>query len=221
MVACAGDSGPASRAGTSRPAEGLVEVGGSSFARAWMRPGTDLGGYAIIEIAPPLVAYENAPCRGSSSGLDMQRSERLRPRRMAELRLQLVDAFARELSGIALRGGTGAGEPRTLRVEPAIVGLVVIASGDQPPDDIRYARSTADMTILLDLRDASTGAVVARFAQRSTAETPGIGGPTTLTEVTAGNVVAALRSTFQSWARLLRAEFEAAGHAEALASPAR
>lgn len=206
-LACASRGGPDPKVETGRHAEltadGLVRIRNSGFAHAWVKPGVAFADYDSVALAPLLVAYKRAP-RSHGPPSTIEGNHLLNDEQLTTFKRYFNDAFEKEFA----KGGgyelTVTPSDRTLVVVPAIVDLVVLVSTDTTRIDESFSSSTALMTLLLDLRDARTGEVVARIAERRAARTPGSEGTNSLYRSDFVNTATAFRSTFGNWAGKLR-----------------
>lgn len=189
-------------------ADGLHRLRHAGFENGWLRPDANLAAYDTIVVSPPLIAYARTP-RRNVTDVGMTPNFLLSEVQMGALELQLVEAIGSEFARSAHYGVVETPRPGTLRIDPAIVRLVVRVPTDPAPDrDFVYSTSTAIMTLLLDVRDGETGEILARFADRREARAPGSNGTTTLTWSNPVNDSAALRITFRRWARVLREKLD-------------
>jgi hypothetical protein len=189
-------------------ADGLHRLRHAGFGDGWLRPDADFTSYDNIVVSPPLVAYDRTP-RRNVTDVGMTPNFLLSEEQMASLKRQLVEAIGSEFARSAHYGVVETTGPRTLRVDAAIVRLVVRVPTDPAPDrDFVYSTSVAIMTLVLDVRDGETGEILARFADRREARPPGSNGTTTLTWSNPVNDSAALRITFRRWARVLREKLD-------------
>jgi hypothetical protein len=184
--------------------DGLQPVNISGLDLAYAKPGATLAGYSRVMIAPVSVAFDKsweAKAPGSPYRMSTSEIERIR----SDVAKIVSDAFTKELK----RGGytivTEAG-PETLLVRPAIIGLYVNA-----PDVMRagrsrtYTASAGQMTLVAELIDSETGAVVARVLDRQQArETAPFTISSRVTNTSAAEIAA------QSWARILRTSLDKA-----------
>ena len=96
-------------------------------------------------------------------------------------------------------GNNTATDPTQAPVKDLVVNTPTKAVGR----DRYYTTSTADMTLLMELRDSESGELLARIADRRTARSPHGSG---LNRVYYSNPISnsqAVRSTFKRWATIL------------------
>lgn len=219
-IACARPQWPEVETGPDAEvtSDGLYRVRGSGFANAWLKPDARLASYGTIVLSPPLVAYKRPPkAYGSTDAISDNYP--LSERQMEDFKRYLVEAFRNELDQSAYYRVVDAPEDDTLRIDPAIVDLVVMVPTDNRAGRARvYASTPAVMTILLELRDAASGEVLARFAERRSATAPGQNTTTMLTWSNAVNDSAALRTTFRGWASTLRQRLDRVHEVQSTAS---
>lgn len=186
--------------------DGLRRWPGSGFAEVWVRPGVDLTPYSKILLKPVFVSYKRPPRRMSGS---MTRGNfALNSRQMEIFKSYLTDIFISEFEKSPIYRVVKEPGLDVLEVDPSIIDLVVNAPAQSAGRDRYYATSTADMTLLMELRDSETGELLARIADRRLAKSPHSVG---LNRVYYSNPVSnsqAVRSTFRRWARILVNELD-------------
>lgn len=207
IFACASRGGPDPQIETGRHAEvtadGLVRIRNTGFAHAWVKPGVVFADFDSVALAPLLVAYKRAP-RSHGTPSTIEGNHLLNEQQLATFKRYFTDAFQREFSRDGAYELIVTPTDRTLILVPAIVDLVMLVSTDTNRIDESFSSSTALMTLLLDVRDARTGEVVARIAERRAARTPGSEGTNSLYRSDFVNTATAFRSTFGNWAGHLR-----------------
>jgi hypothetical protein len=96
--------------------------------------------------------------------------------------------------------------PDVLRVTAAIIDLYVTAPDVQRPGrNYTYAVSAGRMTLVAELRDSESGAILARVADRKEASNPN-----TFTWTTRASNTADARRILRSWAGALRKGLDSA-----------
>lgn len=196
-------------------ADGLVGVRFSGFARTWLKPNEHFSAYSSLWIASPAVAFKRQPtARDGSVDLTVPRNSDpnfpLDERQLGEFKGYLVDSFRAELDRSREFRVVDAPGPDTLIVVPSVVDLVMLVPlGQLPGGDFVFTTATAQLTLILELRDPSSGAVLARVIERRVASPPGSNGLTTGYASSPLENVSALRKTFRDWARTLRYRLDA------------
>ena len=145
-----------------REVRGLDEV--------WVRPGTDFGQFRTLLIEPVEVAFDpHWDPRRTGSRLPMREADRERIRNDAA---ELFDrTFQREIErSNRFELVTTAGAD-TLVFQPRIVDLFINAPEDRTTPGIRrtFVSEFGRVTLIGELRDAETGAILARIADREIA----------------------------------------------------
>lgn len=190
--------------------DGLVRAKGSGFRDVWVKPDIDLTGYDKLIIGEVRLAYKRKPDarRSSMSGanfaLDAGQIKALKDLLRETLTEQIEESEAWTLA-------TAAG-PDVLLLEPGLIDLVVKTPTDAPPNATVYTTSTAEMTLLLEIRDSTTEELLARVADRREARQPGAGSQ----QLYWSNAVtnrSALRTMFKRWSRILMDRLDTAHRA--------
>lgn len=181
--------------------DGLYPLAGTSADAAWARPGADLSGYSKIALAELDIQYRP----GGESGRSSAARSRGGPYVVTEAqkrRLEAVvaDVFVEELakSGqfelVAERG------PGVLVVQASLLDVVSYV----PPEPVGraefYLRSVGEATLVLELRDGETNAVLARAIDRRAAEDAG----RTMRRSAPGLNAQQVRRVVRIWATSLR-----------------
>jgi hypothetical protein len=215
-LACSGCSGAGPGWRVDRQAaeevtqDGLWPVRFGGFRRVWLDPDESFTDYTSLWIAPPKVYYERMPTPRDRAIVNTGvRSDSpnvpLSAQQQSDFRRYIVECFARELAKsrhFELVEAPGEG---TLVVAPDIHDLVMLVPLAPLPGS-RYmgTHATAEMTLVLELRDAATARPVARVAEWRQAVTPGNAGTLAGHDSVPAQNVAALRHTFCDWAWQLR-----------------
>lgn len=146
--------------------DGLKLASSKNVALIYIREGATLAGYRKVMLDPVQVAFDKS---WSKDRRDIDQDERERIRN--DLAEEFRQVFTEELQQ---RGGyevvTGEAAPDVLRVTAAIVDLYVTAPDVAKPGITKtYAVSAGRMTLIAELRDTETGAILARVADRKEA----------------------------------------------------
>lgn len=145
-----------------REVRGLDEV--------WVRPGTDFAGYENLLVEPVEVAFDpHWDPRRSGSRLRLRDDEREQIRRDAA---ELFDrTFRRELERSERFELVEQAQGNTLVFEPRIIDLIINAPEDRMATSrVRtYVSEFGRVTLVGELKDAESGAIVARIADREIA----------------------------------------------------
>jgi hypothetical protein len=189
-------------------AEGLVKVKVRGLQQVFARPGATLAGYSKVMLDPIEVAFAKSwDVRPAGKAITVQDKERIQQRLQSLLR----DVFTKEISSTHRYTVVDSPGEGVLRVKAEIRDLFINAPDVETPGITRtYARSAGEMTLVAELRDGPTGALIARVIDR--ARDP----ESIWLELTSRveNVAAAERAA-REWARILREQLDAANRAGA------
>jgi hypothetical protein len=177
---------------------------GEEVAVVYVRSGATLAAYERVMLDPVEVAFDKAWMpRPPVSAKDR---ERIRQELAAEFR----SAFAEELEkngGYTIAEAAG---PDVLRVTAAIIDLYIEPPGIGTSDSSRnYVVAASRMSLIAELRDAESGAILARVADRRTATAPGRI-PGALQWTTKASNRAEARRILRTWAASLRTALDSA-----------
>lgn len=184
-----------------RTVDGLQRIQSRRVDTVYTAPGMSLAGYKRVMLDPVDVAFKKDWQRAHPE-IEAADMERIR----AELATMFREVFARELDD---RGGYELAEhsaPDVLRVSASIVDLDIAAPDAGSAGPTRsYVVSPGEMTLLAELRDSVSGAILVRAADRERGR--GFGDLQIANSVT--NSAEASRA-FAMWAGLLRDALDAA-----------
>ena len=153
--------------------DGLVSVRSWNLDELYLRPNTDLTRYRSVVIDPVQVAFRPDWNRNfvdphaSVRRLSQDDVRRIADETGAGLQNALADAF--KAKGYAVAAAPG---PDTLRLSPSLTNVYVNAVEDLYTGGTTksFTKDAGEATLLLDVRDASTGALLARVVDRRTAQ---------------------------------------------------
>jgi hypothetical protein len=152
-------------------AEGLVAVKSRALDEVAVRPGVDLSTYRSVIVEPARAALRKDwlkdlnTTRGPTRWLTREDAQRITDE--AALRLSAMTAMVFQERGYEIATAPAAG---VLRLSPAITDLDVNAPDEPMPGIVKYfVRDAGQATIALDVRDAASGALLARVVDRGTA----------------------------------------------------
>jgi hypothetical protein len=180
--------------------DGLHEVKGGSADQAWARPGTDISQYSKIMLQGAGIEYRP----GGESGRSLSARSRGGPYEVTEdqkarLRAVVAEEFLEELSKSEHFTIVSEPGPDVLLVRGAILDVVSWV----PPEPIGrgaiYISEVGEATLVLELRDSITEAILARAVDRRAAESA-----MRMSESTRARNTAEVRRMVGVWARLLR-----------------
>ena len=191
------DKGP----GAEVTVDGLHRLRHSGFADAWVRPGANFASYSKVLLGPVFVSYKRPPHgrRGTGAGGNFALSES----QMEKFKNYLTVIFQEEFGKSDVYEEVSKPGASVLEVEPSIIDLVVSAPVDTPGRRRAYVTSTAQMTLLMELRDSESGELLARIADRQEARASGASGLSRVYYSSPVSNTQAVRSTFRRWARVL------------------
>jgi len=179
--------------------DGLHRVRWSDLGSEWLAPGASLAGYAGIVLDPIRVAYhtQQGQAIDPTATLYVPTADEIEA-----IERYYQETFVKELSGGVFEVVAGPG-PGVLRISGRIVDLSMAQPQASRLADAEhvYSATAGELTLLLDVRDAQSGAPLLRTAGRyPVAIDPTQGAADDDPTLTA----AALRQTFSHEARLLR-----------------
>jgi len=187
--------------------DGLHEVKGGSADQSWARPGVDLSQYSKIMLQGAGIEYRP----GGESGRSFSARSRGGPYEVTEqqkagLRAIVGEVFLAELSKSEHFTIVSEPGPDVLLVRGTILDVVSYV----PPEPIGpgaiYLSKVGEATLVLELRDSITDAILARAVDRGVAED--------MTRVSKSSTVtntAMVKRLVGSWARLLRERLDQFG----------
>jgi len=180
--------------------DGLVRVKVKKLDRLFLMPGADLRPYTRVVIDPASVAFQkdwmrniNMAQRDPARRVTEQDAERIKEAARTGLADILTEAFGK--GGYEVVEAPG---PDVLRLSPNITDLYVNAPDVMAPGrSSTYTVEAGRATLCLELRDSTTGALLARVVdRRRTLDTQ------TLTSTNAVTNLFAFQNMFRSWTSL-------------------
>jgi len=151
--------------------DGLVAVKSRSLDEVALRPGVDLSTYRSVIVEPARAALRKDwlkdlnTTRGPTRWLTREDAQQITDE--AALRLSAMTSMVFQERGYEIAAAPAAG---VLRLSLAITDLDVNAPDEPMPGIVKYfVRDAGQATIALDVRDASSGALLARVVDRGTA----------------------------------------------------
>lgn len=220
VLAAVGCTSPAvldTSAGAERSYDGLYPFQHTSVDQAWARADLDLSGYTKIKLEGTGIQYRPTSAAARSRLAAGQRSETSFPidaKGRERLRQTFADAFVKELTKskhFELTEETG---PDVLIVR---AGLLDVVSKVPPERSARvdiYLESAGEATLMLELLDAESNAVLLRATDRRSAERQSM--PFASTSV---SNQAEVKRLAQYWARLLRENLDGLATSMTLVEP--
>jgi hypothetical protein len=183
--------------------DGLARVDIRGVHAAYRRPGADLNKYRKVMLDPVQVAFDpdwDPKRTGSTLRLSAEDRERIR----LELAELFTEVFSKELTK---DGGpplvTSAG-PDVLRLSTGLADVYVNAPDTNEPGRSRtYVMSAGSATLVAEVRDSESGAIIGRLFDRREA------GAGMLQWSGSAQNSAEARRMFTHWAQLFRERFDA------------
>jgi hypothetical protein len=201
LSACVIAPGPA----PSTP-DGLRQVKSARVDSLYVAPGLALARYGRVQVDVIDVAFKQ----------DWQaRHPQVSADDVAAIRYGAASLFRAEFTRELEKGGYAIVESAgadVLRVTASIVDLDIVSGPSADPASARYLVSTADMSLVSELRDSQSGAMLARAADRKRGRNQGnlqLSGQAAQT--------ADARAAFATWAGYLREALDDARKAEVAA----
>ncbi|MGY6555097.1 MAG: DUF3313 family protein [Wenzhouxiangella sp.] len=168
LVLLAGCAAPQPRQDFSHDGLELVNVRG--LDEVWVRPGTDFTQFRTLLIEPVEVAFDPLwDPRRTGSRLSLPESERERIRSDAA---ELFDrSFQREIDRSSRFNLVESAQADTLVFKPRIVDLFINAPDDRMAPGLTrtFVSEFGRVTLIGELREAESGAIVARITDREIA----------------------------------------------------
>jgi Protein of unknown function (DUF3313) len=181
--------------------DGLQKINVKGLDLAYALPGATLAGYTQIIVEPVGVAFHKdwKPNSGSPGRVSAADQQKIR-QNVAKV---VHDAFVQELKAGGYTIVTAPG-PNTLRVKANIINLYVTAPDVMSPGRSRvYTASAGEMTLLAELEDSESDAVIVRVIDRHQARNTG-----SFQLTTGVSNAAEVRTAASSWAKILRTSLD-------------
>lgn len=182
-----------------RTPDGLVKIANAKVDSVYAAPGMSLARYRRVMLDSIDVAFKADW---------QQRHPEISADEVAMIRHGAESVFRAEFAKELEKGGYSMASqpgPDVLRVAASIVDLDFAASTGASADKPAYVVSPADMSLLAELRDSQSGAMIARVADRKSGRGSG-----NLQVADQAAYTAEARAAFTRWASLLREALDAA-----------
>jgi hypothetical protein len=163
LVACAAVLAGCASTPQKEEWDGLVRQPNTRLNAVFVRPDAEIVAYRSVMLDPVEVSFARnwEPNRGGRSGLG-----RLNADDLAAIQAELAALFRETVRAELARGGyelVDVAGPDTLRVTAAIVDLYISAPDTMAPGRNRtYTANSGRMTLVAELRDSTTGELLAR-----------------------------------------------------------
>jgi hypothetical protein len=211
IFACANPPPPEMEIETGPGAEvtvdGLHRVSNSVFKDAWVKPDANFAAYDEILLDLISISYKRKPIttRYPRTGSNFALTEP----QMEDFKRYFREAFANELSKGEHYGLVETPGPQTLRIAAEIIDLVIrVPTQERAGSEWLFISSTGEMTLLMELRDALSGEILARVSDRKEARAAGHGTPSDLYYSSAVSSAEDVRRVFRRWAQILKARLD-------------
>ncbi len=191
--------------------DGLYPVKGGSADMAWARPGADISQYTKIMLQGVGIEYrpggETGRLYNSRSNADHYEITEKQKARLEEL---LREAFREELGKSERFTIVDEAAPGVLLIRGALLDVVSFT----PPDPVGrseiFLSSFGEATLVLEIRDSVSEAIIARAVDRRAADDAG----QTVSRSNRVNTTMEVRRMVKAWARLLRERLDTYGASE-------
>ncbi len=205
LVACA--SGPPELAqgpGVEKTFDGLVEVRNSRADQAWARPDIDLSSYSKVMLVNAGIEYRPARATGTAYARRSQTEFPVPEEARERFRVLVDEIFAEEMArSERFEVVTEPGED-VLLIRGALLDVVSFV----PPETVGrsevFLDAVGEVTLVLEIRDSLSNAVLVRAVDRRSAER--VGG--NLQKSNRVTNTAEVRRLIRYWARLLRTRLD-------------
>ncbi len=143
---------------------GLQPVKVKGLDQAYAKPGASLAPYTKVKLEPVEVSFAKG-WNPDKPGSRFKISEKERRDIADGVARNVTEAFTKTLQAKSVYQVTDADGPDVLRVKARIVDLIINAPDVMTPGTIRtYTMESGSMTLVAELRDSTSGVVLARVA---------------------------------------------------------
>jgi hypothetical protein len=187
--------------------DGLVKVNKTGFDQVWVRKGADLSQYTKIKLEGVGIEYRPVKCgnpqlmRSSASQFCLNDDQK---KRLVDI---MQDVFTEELGKSTRFKLTDQTGPDVLLIRGALIDVVSYV----PPEPIGrsdiFLNAVGEATLIFEMRDSASNAILARVADRRAAERAGDMPMRSTTVTNSYEVERAARA----WASLMRQRLDNAG----------
>ena len=181
--------------------DGLAPVRGARMDRVWVRPGLDLTPYEGIIFQGAGIAYRPVDAQRARRGMSTRSGTTFPLTEAQRSRLQGIvrAAFEEELAQVERFEIVGEPGPGVLLLRGGLIDVVSLVPPERAASVDVYLRSVGEATLVLELVDSESGAVLVRTADRRAAERRGY-----MMEANPVTSWAEVRRLANAWASLLR-----------------
>jgi len=199
---CAATGPRVPRLGSEKSFDGLLVVENARASAAWINPDFDLSIYSKVKLQGAGIEYR--PTRGRSSRASATEFPMTEGAK-ARLRQIMQDAFREEMAQSQRFELTDESGPDVLLVWGGLLDVVSHVPPQRGGRSDVFLRSVGAATLVIELRDSESNAILARMLDRRAAERISGGFPSNAA-TNAGEV----RRIARTWARLLRQRLDEA-----------
>jgi hypothetical protein len=180
--------------------DGLHKVDNSKADLAWARPDMDLSGYSKILLGSVSFEYRTVANKGRST-LDRSTAGPYMIDDKGREKFEEVAsaAFSEELQSIKTFEFVNEPGPDVLMIRVGLLDVVSNVPQDTVTRSAIYLQSIGAATLVLELRDSQTNAILARSIDRRPVEQQG-----TIREVTSVTAILEVRRLMRLWGKRLR-----------------
>lgn len=184
--------------------DGLYEVKGSRADQAWARRDFDISPYSKIMLQSAGIEYRPGGKRGRSVSSSSGGPYEVTEDQKARLREVVREKFLEELSKSKHFTLVDEPGPDVLLIRGAVLDVVSFVPPEPSGRSDIYIREVGEATLVLELRDSITEAILARAVDRRAAERAG-----DFQKSSRVTNTAEVRRLAGTWARLLRERLDA------------
>lgn len=183
--------------------DGLYEVRNSSVSKAWAKPGLSLAGYNKIHLKGIGIAYSEDVKNSNRLAHSRGKGFSLSDKNKADFKRIISEAFVDELSQSEHYALTQESGFDVLQVNVGLLDVISYVPPEMAGRNSIYLKEIGAATLVLELRDSVTEAIMLRVADRRAAEQSGI-----IFESNQVTNTAEVRRLGRAWGRLVRTRLE-------------
>ena len=179
--------------------DGLHKVDNSKAELAWARPDLDLSGYSKILLGSVAFEYRTVTNKGRST-LDRSTAGPyiIDDKGRGKFEEVAAAAFSEELQKVQTFEFVSEPGPDVLMIRVALLDVVSYVPQDAVTRSQIYLQSIGAATLVLELRDSETNAILARSIDRRAVEQQGV-----VREVTSVTTISEVRRLMRLWGKRL------------------
>jgi Protein of unknown function (DUF3313) len=185
--------------------DGLARVENSAFGSVWVRPGVTLASYSKLMLKGVGIQYRAVKAPKSRMASSSEGEFPLDDRQKARLEETMREVFRDELGKSKRFTIVDAPGPDVLLLVGGLLDVVSFVPPEPMGRSDIYLRSVGEATLVLELHDGATNAILARVADRRSAEQTGI-----VQESSSATNTFEVRRMARAWATRVRERLDAA-----------